>query len=90
MRKLEGTLSHGHSIELCKFQTRKDHNLEIYKTRSMIKLDLMRDQEINKQRTTLETYPKKKLYAIRRNLGFAGKNRFDKDKKSISKEAKEY
>lgn len=36
----------------------------------MIKLDLMRDQEINKQRTTLETYPKKKLYAIRRNLGF--------------------
>lgn len=67
MRKLEGTLSHGHSIGLCKFQARKDHNLEIYKTRSVIKLGSLRDQESNKQRTALETYPEKKLYAIRRN-----------------------
>lgn len=54
----------------------------------MIKTDRLRDQESNKQRGTLETYPEKELYAIRRNLGFARKtNRFDKDKKSVSKEA---
>lgn len=43
-------------------------------TRSMIKTDRLRDQESNKQRTALETYPEKELYAIRRNLGFAGRN----------------
>lgn len=45
IRNLEGTLSHGDSIGICKFQARKDHNHEIIYTRWAIRFNRLPDQE---------------------------------------------